>query len=142
MFADDFFITQLPNHLEGGPRDYAGDRTCDSTYSENLDLDGSPEDSPLSNKKTPLEIKESMHRLATAELLLNKKIYGEFTIIQSDFKWFGPSLPHDSIFAVLKFLGVKEKWLGFFQNVPSGASFLDSRWATRVSTNRPFEDSK
>jgi len=110
MYANDFFMTQLSSTLEGGSRDYG-----DDTRGNDLDLISYADDSPLSNSKTPLEIKESMHRLATTEMLLNKKIYGEFTIIQSDFKWFGPSLPHDSIFAVLKFLGVKGKWLDFFR---------------------------
>jgi hypothetical protein len=98
-YASDYFMTQLPSGLKEG-RDYS-----------QADLDWqSAEDG-----KSPLEIKESMHRLATTEMLINSKVYGQFTIIQSDFKWFGPSMPHDTIFAVLKFLGVKGKWLNFFQ---------------------------
>ncbi|KAJ4342133.1 hypothetical protein N0V95_007020 [Ascochyta clinopodiicola] len=62
-----------------------------------------------------LATKQSMLRLLTTELLLNTKVYSEFLVLQSDFKWFGPSLPHDTIFAVLVFFGVSEKWLRFFQ---------------------------
>jgi hypothetical protein len=28
---------------------------------------------------------------------------------------FGPSLPHDSVLAVLEFYGMSESWLGFFE---------------------------
>jgi len=59
--------------------------------------------------------KQSLLRLVTTEMLLNTKVYGEFLVLQSDFKWFGPSLPHDTVFAVLEFLGVPEKWLRFFK---------------------------
>lgn len=56
-----------------------------------------------------------MLRLATTEMHINTNIYGEFTILQSDFKWFGPSLPHSTVFTVLNFFGVQDKWLSFFK---------------------------
>ncbi|KAF2835823.1 hypothetical protein M501DRAFT_941012 [Patellaria atrata CBS 101060] len=98
MYQENYFMTQLPDSASLTPRDY-NDET----------------DSGVDDTKTPLAIKQSMLRLITAEMLLNTKIYGEFNILQSDFKWFGPSLPHDTIFAVLKFFGVPGKWLRFFQ---------------------------
>ena len=60
-----------------------------------------------------------MLRLATTEMHINTKIYGEFTILQSDFKWFGPSLPHSTVFTVLNFFGVQDKWLSFFKKFPT-----------------------
>lgn len=69
----------------------------------------------VSVSRSPLAIKQSVLHLATTELLLNTKLYGQFTIVQSDFKWFGVALPHSTIFSVLKFLGVTDKWLNFFK---------------------------
>ncbi|KAF2099589.1 hypothetical protein NA57DRAFT_75089 [Rhizodiscina lignyota] len=100
MYETDYFMTQLPSQFHGGGRDY-GDDSVDSFA--------------LGERKAPMVIKQSMLRLATAELLVNTKLYGGFTILQSDFKWFGPSLPHSTIFTVLKFFGVKTKWLRFFK---------------------------
>ncbi|KAF2416399.1 hypothetical protein EJ08DRAFT_673759 [Tothia fuscella] len=108
MYHTEFFMTQLPNALKTASRDHGDDGHQEDliSYSQKHVADTS---------KSPLEIKESMHRLATTDLLLNKKLYGEFTIVQSDFKWFGPAMPHDTIFAVLKFLGIKSQWLTFFR---------------------------
>ncbi|PVH97499.1 hypothetical protein DM02DRAFT_616465 [Periconia macrospinosa] len=59
--------------------------------------------------------KQNMLRLVTTEMLLNKKLYGEFFVVQSDFKWFGPALSHAAIFTVLKYFGIPDKWLRFFK---------------------------
>jgi hypothetical protein len=100
QFRDDFFLTQLPDKLEEGSRDY------------NAPDDSNDEDS---DKKSPLEVKQTLLRLATTELMLQRKIYGSFTLCQTDFKWFGPSLPHNTIFTVMAFLGVDDSYIEFFK---------------------------
>ncbi|KAK3059283.1 hypothetical protein LTS18_011225, partial [Coniosporium uncinatum] len=100
-YQDNYFMTQLPSSLNEGSREYNTDDTSS---------DGDWK------TKRPMEIKQSMLRLATTEMMINTKLYGQFTIIQSDFKWFGPSLPHSTIFAVLKFFGVQAKWLKLFKS--------------------------
>lgn len=100
MYQQDFFMTQLPSTVEEDSRDYS-----------DLDYDNEDED----KSKSPLQIKQALLHLVTTELLLNTKLYGQFTVVQSDFKWFGPSLPHSTLFTVLKFLGVSDKWLSFFK---------------------------
>lgn len=100
-YEEDYFLSQLPRHVEEGYRDYGEDGSDDSANS---------------TRKGPLEIKHSLlHRVAT-EALIQTKIHGEFTVVRSDFKWFGPSMPHSSIFATLKFFGVPNGWLGFFKH--------------------------
>ncbi|KAK7192219.1 hypothetical protein DPSP01_010223 [Paraphaeosphaeria sporulosa] len=99
-YQEDYFMTQLPSNDFEVQRDY--------------NAEDQDENQPGSSG-SPLATKQSMLRLVTAELLLNTKVYGEFLVLQSDFKWFGPSLPHDTIFAVLKFFGVPGKWLRFFK---------------------------
>jgi hypothetical protein len=98
---NDYFMTQLPDHVEEAYRDYNAD-------------DASSESRP-GQKRSPLETKQAMLRLVTTELMVNTKIYGSSLVWQSDFKWHGPSLPHDTIFTVLEFFGVPAKWLRFFK---------------------------
>lgn len=38
-------------------------------------------------------------------------------MVRSDFKWFGPSLPHSTMLAVLKFFNVSDDWIDFFRRV-------------------------
>jgi hypothetical protein len=99
-YEQEYFTTQLPSDMFEDCKEYAAEDQAEQA-GEML--------------KSHLATKQSMLRLLTTELLLNTKVYGEFLVLQSDFKWFGPSLPHDTIFAVLDFLGVPEKWLRFFK---------------------------
>jgi hypothetical protein len=39
----------------------------------------------------------------------------EVCAVRSDFAWFGPSLPHSTMFAVLKFFNVSDQWVSFFR---------------------------
>ncbi|CAD0112575.1 unnamed protein product [Aureobasidium uvarum] len=100
QFKDDFFLMQLPDKLEEGCRDY---NASDASDEEDSD------------KKSPLEVKQTLLRLATTEMMVQRKIYGSFTLCQTDFKWFGPSLPHSTIFTVLDFLGVHDSYIEFFK---------------------------
>jgi hypothetical protein len=97
-YQQEYFMTQLPSETSEEYKDYARE-----------------DHEPADALKSHLATKQSMLRLLTTELLLNTKVYGEFLVVQSDFKWFGPSLPHDTILAVMKFFGVPENWLRFFQ---------------------------
>jgi hypothetical protein len=103
QYQGEYFMTQLPDNDLDDHRDYAAEDQDSNTTSS------------TDSKKSPLATKQSMLRLVTTEMLLNTKVYGEFVVIESDFKWFGPSLPHDTIFAVLKFFDVPAKWLRFFK---------------------------
>ncbi|EKG12094.1 Reverse transcriptase [Macrophomina phaseolina MS6] len=97
-FRDDWFMTQMPTTVAEGNRDY-GDEASDSDE----------------NAKSPLEIKQSLLRLATTEMLVNKKLYGEFTVFTSDFKWFGPSIPHATMYTVLEYFNLGQRWLDFIK---------------------------
>jgi hypothetical protein len=99
-YQQEYFMTQLPSNATEDYRDYAAE---------------DQDEEAAATQNSPLATKQSMLRLLTTEILLNTKVYGECLVLQSDFKWFGPSLPHDTIFAVLKFFGVPGKWLRFFR---------------------------
>lgn len=77
------------------------------------DIDDKAEDTKLSHVQT---VRELLQRLQ-AEILMQTKLDREITVIRSDFKWFGPSIPHSTIFAVLEFFGINTEWMDFFKRV-------------------------
>lgn len=99
QYAANYFMTQLPEEISEGGRSYNGD---------------SDDDVSEKPRKGPLATKHSLLHLLTTESLLATRLYGDFTVIRSDFKWFGPSLPHSTIFAVLRFFGIGDTWINFF----------------------------
>jgi hypothetical protein len=50
-----------------------------------------------------------------AEMLIGRAIHNSFTVVISDFEWFGPSLDFGVILSVLEFFGVPSDWLSFFR---------------------------
>lgn len=95
-YQREFFLAQLPTSFENTSDMY------DDTQDEDKD-------------KSPMAIKQSLLQLITTEALVNTRLYGSFTILQSDFRWFGPSLPHATMLTVLKYFGVSPFWLGIFK---------------------------
>jgi hypothetical protein len=62
-------------------------------------------------------LKQNLLHLMSTESLLNVTLYGKNTVVTGDFAKFGSSLPHSSILATLKFFGVSESWISFFEKV-------------------------
>ena len=103
-YEADYFMTQLPEAVNSSSRNaYAND-------------DDDPDDGTPSTQKNPLEIKHNLLHLLVTEAMLARHQRPEINhgIIRSDFKWFGPSLHHESISTTLKFFGVSDMWLDFF----------------------------
>lgn len=66
--------------------------------------------------KSPQQITQSvLHTLAT-EIIMQTRLKNPLTVVRSDFAWFGPSLPHTSMFAVLSHFGVSSEWISFFRH--------------------------
>ncbi|KAF7331732.1 hypothetical protein MKEN_00053000 [Mycena kentingensis (nom. inval.)] len=78
-----------------------------SSYDEDGNMD--PKTMPASHIK-----QELLHFVAT-ECYLDQALHGSFTVVSTDFEWFGPSLPYDTIIACLEFFGVPQVWLDFFR---------------------------
>ena len=95
-YQDDYFMSQLPRTFEDTKDEYS-------------------EDSPNDDVKSPIAIKQSLLHLISTELLLSARLNRSITVFQSDFKCFGPSLPHATIISVLHFFDVPEMWLKFFE---------------------------
>ena len=64
-----------------------------------------------------MEVKESLLLMLATEIMLGARLYDNLAVVQSDFKWFGPSLPHATIFAVLEFFGVSAVRIEFYTKV-------------------------
>ena len=114
MYNQFYFLAQLPDSSMYASYDN------DVSDDDNGDDDGDEDDDDegLDHKKKPNStgfIKHLTLRLISTELLIQKHLHGECTYFQTDFKWFGPSIPHDTLWAVLKFFHFPEKWLRFFE---------------------------
>ncbi len=83
-YKRDFFLLQLPSSFV--------------TLTDNYD---EMSDAGHSDFKSPMAIKQSFLHLISTEALFNTRLYGSFTILQSDFRWFGPLLFYATIMAVL-----------------------------------------
>ena len=97
-YRDDYFLTQLPASVYEGAGGYDDD-------DENLD----------DSVKSPKEIRQQLLRQLATEMLIHRKVHGEVAVVQSDFQWFATSIPHNTIMTVLRFMGVPEAWLVFFE---------------------------
>ncbi|KAL8830003.1 MAG: hypothetical protein Q9191_001684 [Dirinaria sp. TL-2023a] len=97
-YQREYFLLQLPTSLQVQTDNY-----------DNASVEG------YGRSGSPMAIKQSLFHLISTEALINTRLYGSFTILQSDFKWFGPSLPHDTILTVLRFFGASKRWLKFFE---------------------------
>ncbi|TVY84616.1 hypothetical protein LSUE1_G001515 [Lachnellula suecica] len=60
---------------------------------------------------------QTILRTVTSDMIMKTALGQDQIIVRSDFKQFGPTLPHSTIFAVLEFFGVSAKWIKFFQRV-------------------------
>ncbi|KAL0951138.1 hypothetical protein HGRIS_007873 [Hohenbuehelia grisea] len=80
-----------------------------STYDDdNADEDATAELSAV-------QVKQQLIHMMSTDCHLNTALHGSHTVVRSDLEWFGPSLPHDSIFTVLSFFGISQQWLDFFK---------------------------
>lgn len=114
-YQEEYFMSQLPESIDEGARNY--------------------DDS--SQVKSAINTKHSLlHRLIT-ESLVQKRFRGEFTAIRSDYKWFGPSLPHTTIITVLEYFGIPQKWLNFFRVfLEAPLKFVQDGPAAQVQTRK------
>ncbi|GAB7343354.1 hypothetical protein MBLNU457_1398t1 [Dothideomycetes sp. NU457] len=96
QYDDNFFLLQMQNDLAEGARDYTGENDDEKT-------------------KNPMDSKHELLHYLTTDMLYSLAAHKAFTVVQSDFKWFGPGLPHATIIAVLRFFGVKEEMITFIE---------------------------
>ena len=96
-YQREYFLSQLPASFE----------KISDNYHEKSEYENG-------ESRSPMATKQSLLHLLSTETLLNIRLYGSFTVLQSGFRWFGPSIPHATIIGVLRFFGVTDRWLEFF----------------------------
>ncbi|OIW30386.1 hypothetical protein CONLIGDRAFT_367409 [Coniochaeta ligniaria NRRL 30616] len=99
-FTGEVFLDQLPAAMEEVRGSYGDDKS-------------EAEDT----RKGHVQVTQELLHMIETEVILRRKLGRDMVVLRSDFKWFGPSIPHSSIFAVLEFLGVEAEWLDFFRRV-------------------------
>lgn len=65
--------------------------------------------------RNQMQTKQNLLLLLSADITINKRLYGEITCFRTQYESLYPSLPHVTILAILSFFGVSEKWLAFFE---------------------------
>lgn len=88
-----------------------------ASFDEVKDSYGGLGKQPGDTKQSHAEVVQTLLQRLQAEVIMQTKLGREMTVIRSDFKWFGPSLPHSSIFAALDFFGVNAEWRDLFKRV-------------------------
>lgn len=99
VYKENYFMSQLPSSEDEGVPNY----------------DDDSESGDETRPKNALETKHSLLHLLITESILHTTLHGQFTAIRSDFKWFGPSLPHKTMLTVLAYFGVPQDWLDVFR---------------------------
>ncbi|KAI6356093.1 hypothetical protein MCOR25_007969 [Pyricularia grisea] len=64
--------------------------------------------------RVPIRLKQSLLHLLSTDIAIETATKGEISAFHSVLRDWNPLLPHETILAVLKFLGVSSKWLDFF----------------------------
>jgi len=105
-YREDFFLSLLPSDIWDGAGGYDDDEQ-QQTWS----------DSDREEGKSLQNIKQQLLRQLATELIIRQSLDGAAAIVQSDFQWFGTSIPHSTIFAVLRFIGIPDHWITFFRKI-------------------------
>ena len=71
-------------------------------------------DESIGKPRNAMEAKQNLLHLLSAEILIKTRLRGEITCFRSKLDSLYPSLPHATIQTVLRFLGVSQEWLHFF----------------------------
>lgn len=101
MYWNDVFLSQLPNSV----KDTGG-------YDDDVDTGTKAESD---NKKSWLQTQQQLLHHVASNLLIERKLHGDFAVVQTDLQWFATSLPHSTIYAVLRFCGIPDKWIKWFK---------------------------
>ncbi|KAI8956302.1 hypothetical protein F4801DRAFT_573825 [Xylaria longipes] len=110
------------------------DRDSDSIKGLDSEIDDSDFDS---TDRRPMEDKQRLIRLLSAEIAINTKLHGEVTAFHSVLESWNSLLPHETILNVMALLGVSETWIAFFNKfLRAPLKFLDDSPATKPRTRR------
>jgi hypothetical protein len=82
---------------------------------EDEEIDTDDENDGERQTREPVELKQRLLHILSTEAIINKKTHGEFTAFHSVFDEWNQNLAHQTIYAVMSFLGVPPRWIAFFK---------------------------
>jgi hypothetical protein len=126
------FTPQANPHIAAQMRAQAAAAARKISYSAEYDLEDDDR-----KPRSPMETKQFLLHLLSTEILVNTRLYGDFTCVHSEFESWNPSLPHSTILAVLSFFGMSNKWLRFFKNfLAMPLKFMDNGLYSETRTRK------
>ncbi|GKT40467.1 uncharacterized protein ColSpa_00648 [Colletotrichum spaethianum] len=134
-YVDNFCVAALPSRvdtLNNGLYADEGEQSEDVDDGWGVKRDTREEGAKTSNQN----IKQVLLRTLATEILIQQSLHGQAAVVQSDLKWFGASLSHTSIFAVMRFFGFPVKLIDFYRKVLEAPLNL-SPSSDSLSANRP-----
>lgn len=117
MYKKIFFSPRLPKGMTDensgvGRYDDDGSDAAEDKVQRNLtDL--------LKGPPNVVNLKTDILRVCSAEMSVQKIVHGQFCLLQSDFEWFGPSLPHSTLTKIMEYFAFPKELVQFTK------SFLD-----------------
>ncbi|KAJ2968640.1 hypothetical protein NQ176_g9080 [Zarea fungicola] len=111
IYTNIFFSPRLPK----GMYDENSGRGYDDVDSEDGAQDATGLTDLVSGEASVLTIKTDILRVCAAEMGVQKLIYGQFCILQSDFEWFGPSLPHSTLITIMEYFRFPKELVNFLK---------------------------
>lgn len=103
------------------------------TPSEQVESDSEDDDGDSRLPKRPMDAKQRLLHLLSTEIVTYTGIYGEASCFRSAFEDWNSQLPHDTILTVLKFFGMPNNWLNFFQRfLQAPLKFSDDNAEPRI----------
>lgn len=102
-------------------RVFASVRLPESMSDEGEDYDGESEPQQgladlVNGASNKYNLRRDILRICSAEMGVQKLVYGQFCILQSDFEWFGPSMPHPTLLAIMKYFNVPVEIVEFVES--------------------------
>lgn len=95
------------------------------------DVDEDDESNSSGPKKSLMQLKQQIVHLVSTEAAISMRLHGELTAFHAVFEDWESLLPHETICTVLRFLGVSQHWLGFFeQYLQAPLRFMDENHAS------------
>ena len=98
FFDDEVFLEQLSDDMD----EQRGGYDDDNEHSSDT-------------RKSGQQITQTTLQTLATEIIMKTRLGEDITVVRSDLKWFGPSLPHSTMFAVLSHFGVSDWWVDFFR---------------------------
>ncbi|EJC99769.1 uncharacterized protein FOMMEDRAFT_148609 [Fomitiporia mediterranea MF3/22] len=110
---DHYFMCQLPSNFAGLTDHYNEDDSKSHVPCKKRSRRGINSRGP--QFETPVDLKQSLLHILSADVALNKVLHSQCTVVRTDLEWFGPSLPFDTVTTVLRFFGVPENHVKFME---------------------------